>query len=64
MSEKRFVSSFISRLLCPHVFPLQNGETALMIACEHGHVEAIEYLCAAGADVHALDKVRAHISSE
>ena len=37
---------------------LQNGWTSLHIASRNGHVEAIEVLLKAGADVHATTNVR------
>jgi len=38
--------------------PLQNGNTALMLAAMKGHKEVLELLLGRGADIQAKDKVR------
>ena len=36
---------------------MQNGQTALMLAAENGHIGAVEELVALVADVHKADEV-------
>ena len=42
---------------CRLTAALQNGRTALHMACEHGHVAVAELLIARGADVSATYSV-------
>ncbi len=37
---------------------MQDGWTALMIAAEKGHVNVVQYLVEAGANLEAVDTVR------
>ena len=36
---------------------LQNGDTALLLACQEGHIECVRYLVENGADIEAKDNV-------
>lgn len=41
--------------ICSHkciILFIQNGLTALYIACSHGHIEVVQVLLNSGADVH------------
>jgi ankyrin repeat protein len=40
-----------------HMLLKQEDHTALDHACEKGHAEVVKLLMAAGADIHAQDKV-------
>ena len=39
------------------IYSRQNGETSLVRAVAGNHVDAVEMLSKAGADIHALDRV-------
>ena len=41
-----------------HIYVIQNGETALHIACSEGHMEVIHLLLQNGSDVNLQDQVR------
>ena len=47
----------------PFLVPSQYGKTALLYAAENGHVAAMELLLACGADLNAMDGVRAPLGS-
>ena len=49
--DGHYVTFFVS-------FFIQDGCTALMSACEEGHVAVAEYLISHGADVKAKSNVR------
>jgi ankyrin repeat protein len=40
---------------------LQDGKTALMVACAGGHLEVAQYLIDRGADINAKDNVSCSI---
>ena len=39
------------------IYSRQNGETSLIWAVAGNHVDAVEMLSKAGADIHAVDRV-------
>jgi ankyrin repeat protein len=55
----RFVSSLSTRLLTGKYIAvcLQSGHTALMLAAQAGHVEVVNGLVQAGADIETCDEV-------
>ena len=61
-----FVGAIICRIRCITFFVsffIQDGCTALMLACEEGHVAVAEYLIAQGADVNIKNNVRYNMIS-
>ncbi len=43
---------------------MQGKVTALMVAAKRGHVNVVQYLVEAGANLEAVDKVSGHVNCD